>query len=38
MIAKIRAALRRKLERPGLPPLIHTLRGVGYSLREGPCA
>jgi DNA-binding response OmpR family regulator len=30
--------LRRKVERPGRPPLIHTLRGVGYSLREGPCA
>ena len=30
--------LRRKLERPGGPPLIHTLRGLGYSLREGPCA
>ncbi len=29
--------LRRKVERPGLPPLIHTLRGIGYSLREGPC-
>jgi DNA-binding response OmpR family regulator len=29
--------LRRKVERPGLPPLIHTLRGVGYSLREQPC-
>jgi DNA-binding response OmpR family regulator len=28
--------LRRKLERPGQRPLIHTLRGVGYSLREGP--
>jgi two-component system OmpR family response regulator len=26
--------LRRKLERPGLPPLIHTRRGVGYSLQE----
>jgi two-component system copper resistance phosphate regulon response regulator CusR len=26
--------LRRKVERPGQPPLIHTLRGVGYSLRE----
>jgi two-component system OmpR family response regulator len=25
--------LRRKLDRPGLPPLIQTLRGVGYSLR-----
>jgi DNA-binding response OmpR family regulator len=24
--------LRRKVERPGKPPLIHTLRGVGYSL------
>jgi two-component system, OmpR family, copper resistance phosphate regulon response regulator CusR len=29
--------LRRKVERAGLAPLIHTLRGVGYSLREGPC-
>ncbi len=29
--------LRRKVERPGLPPLIHTLRGLGYSLREPPC-
>jgi DNA-binding response OmpR family regulator len=28
--------LRRKVERVGLPPLIHTLRGVGYSLREAP--
>jgi DNA-binding response OmpR family regulator len=28
--------LRRKVERTGLPPLIHTLRGVGYILREGP--
>jgi DNA-binding response OmpR family regulator len=26
--------LRRKVEGPGLRPLIHTLRGVGYSLRE----
>jgi DNA-binding response OmpR family regulator len=25
--------LRRKLERPGLPPLLHTVRGVGYCLR-----
>jgi DNA-binding response OmpR family regulator len=25
--------LRRKLERRGLPPLIHTVRGVGYCLR-----
>jgi DNA-binding response OmpR family regulator len=33
--------LRRKLERPDRPLLIHTLRGlrgIGYSLREGPCA
>ena len=30
--------LRRKIERSGAPPLIHTLRGVGYSLREPPCA
>jgi DNA-binding response OmpR family regulator len=28
--------LRRKLERPDRPPLIHTIRGVGYSLREEP--
>jgi DNA-binding response OmpR family regulator len=27
-------ALRRKLELPGKTPLIHTVRGVGYSLRE----
>ncbi|MFJ9773133.1 response regulator transcription factor [Kitasatospora sp. NPDC101157] len=26
--------LRRKLDRPGLAPLIHTVRGVGYTLRE----
>jgi DNA-binding response OmpR family regulator len=26
--------LRRKVERPGQHPLIHTLRGVGYCLRE----
>jgi two-component system, OmpR family, copper resistance phosphate regulon response regulator CusR len=26
--------LRRKIEIPGKPALIHTLRGVGYSLRE----
>jgi DNA-binding response OmpR family regulator len=30
--------LRRKLERPGARPLIHTLRGVGYTLRDEPCA
>jgi DNA-binding response OmpR family regulator len=29
--------LRRKLEKAGGRPLIHTLRGVGYSLREPPC-
>jgi len=27
-------ALRKKLEQPGGGPLIHTLRGVGYSLRD----
>jgi len=27
--------LRRKIERPGLPQLIHTVRGVGYALRAG---
>jgi len=26
--------LRRKIDRPGLPPLIHTVRGVGFMLRE----
>jgi DNA-binding response OmpR family regulator len=26
--------LRRKVERPGHRPLIHTVRGMGYSLRE----
>ncbi|MFD8755256.1 response regulator transcription factor [Kitasatospora sp. NPDC059577] len=26
--------LRRKLDRPGMLPLIHTVRGVGYTLRE----
>jgi two-component system response regulator MprA len=25
--------LRRKIERDGLPPLVHTVRGVGYTLR-----
>jgi DNA-binding response OmpR family regulator len=27
--------LRRKIDREGLPPLIHTVRGVGFALREG---
>ena len=27
--------LRRKIDRPGWPPLIHTVRGVGFLLREG---
>jgi two-component system copper resistance phosphate regulon response regulator CusR len=26
--------LRRKIDRPGLQPLIHTVRGVGFALRE----
>jgi len=26
--------LRRKIDRPELPPLIHTVRGVGFALRE----
>ena len=26
--------LRRKLERPGLPRIIHTVRGIGYVLRD----
>src|SRR5262249_14438131 len=29
--------LRRKVDPPGKRPLIHTLRGVGYSLRDEPC-
>lgn len=28
--------LRRKIDRPGWPPLIHTVRGVGFALRETP--
>jgi two-component system copper resistance phosphate regulon response regulator CusR len=28
--------LRRKIDRPGLAPLIHTVRGVGFALREEP--
>jgi two-component system, OmpR family, response regulator MprA len=27
--------LRCKVERPGLPQLIHTVRGVGFTLRVG---
>ncbi len=29
--------LRKKIERPGLQQLIHTVRGVGYRLRSGKC-
>ncbi|MEV6097376.1 winged helix-turn-helix domain-containing protein [Nocardia sp. NPDC051981] len=29
--------LRRKID-TGHPPLIHTVRGVGYTLRESPSA
>ena len=28
--------LRRKIDRPGLRPLLHTLRGFGFALREEP--
>jgi DNA-binding response OmpR family regulator len=28
--------LRKKIDRPGWPPLLHTLRGVGFVLREEP--
>ena len=28
--------LRKKVERPGSRQLIHTVRGVGYALRDGP--
>ena len=27
--------LRTKIDRPGLTPLLHTVRGVGFALREG---
>jgi two-component system copper resistance phosphate regulon response regulator CusR len=27
--------LRRKIDRPGLTPLLHTVRGVGFALRNG---
>src|SRR5262245_40530850 len=30
--------VRRKLERHDLRPLLHTIRGVGYVLGDGPCA
>lgn len=26
--------LRKKIDLPGMPPLIHTLRGIGFALRE----
>jgi len=29
--------LRRKVEQPGRPTLIHTIRGVGYRLGEERC-
>ena len=29
-------SLRHKIDPPGVPRLIHTVRGVGYSLREDP--
>jgi len=28
--------LRRKIDKPGMLPLIHTVRGVGFALREEP--
>jgi DNA-binding response OmpR family regulator len=30
-------ALRGKITQPGEPELLHTIRGVGYSLRAGSC-
>jgi two-component system response regulator MprA len=30
--------LRKKIDLPGLCPLIHTLRGIGFVLREEPPA
>jgi len=35
LLARMRARLRRKIERPGRPVLIHTVRGVGFMLKEG---
>jgi two-component system copper resistance phosphate regulon response regulator CusR len=29
--------LRKKIDLPGLPPLIHTIRGQGFALREEDC-
>ena len=26
--------LRKKIDLPGLTPLVHTLRGIGFALRE----
>jgi DNA-binding response OmpR family regulator len=28
--------LRRKIDRPGLKPLLHTVRGVGFAVKEDP--
>lgn len=28
--------LRRKVDRPGLPPLVQTVRGIGFAVREEP--
>ena len=28
--------LRNKIDRPGLNPLLHTVRGVGFALKESP--
>ena len=30
------ARLRKKVDMPGLPPLIHTVRGAGYKLTDSP--
>jgi len=30
-------SLRSKITRPGEPELLHTVRGIGYSLRKGAC-
>jgi two-component system copper resistance phosphate regulon response regulator CusR len=28
--------LRNKIDQPGLKPLLHTVRGVGFALKESP--
>jgi two-component system OmpR family response regulator len=36
VVEKFISQLRRKIDSAGRPPLLHTVRGFGYVLREGP--